>query len=255
MPGHPDVFPIIENIREKYQIPPVDPEDDIDEILLTRDDIDWDAVKQDIDAQVKDFPFFDEKETAFLQGLRTITNLPFDAPEFATLSDETRDGLKKVFSILIQPYTLALAVIEDKTYRPLADMIYEYLLTGNTRDVPEEWFGKVFTGNILGDKIVIAMAGEGTNPKVIAEQLKREITNTFGKYKLAVTDTHLETAEFYSRRLQGDSLRRLVERYEEKFPDQFPKNKDSKSYRETKKRHREMMKKRLQRFKSFLKSI
>jgi hypothetical protein len=45
LPGHLDIFPIIENIREKYQIPPVDPEDDIDEILLTRDDIDWDVVK------------------------------------------------------------------------------------------------------------------------------------------------------------------------------------------------------------------
>jgi len=39
MPGHPDILPIIENLRKKYQIPEVRPEDDIDEILLTRDDI------------------------------------------------------------------------------------------------------------------------------------------------------------------------------------------------------------------------
>jgi hypothetical protein len=34
LPGHPDIFPIIESIREKYFIPPVDPEDDIGAILL-----------------------------------------------------------------------------------------------------------------------------------------------------------------------------------------------------------------------------
>jgi hypothetical protein len=40
MPGHPDVLPIIENIREKYQIPEVRPEDeDITELLLTNHEI------------------------------------------------------------------------------------------------------------------------------------------------------------------------------------------------------------------------
>jgi hypothetical protein len=42
MPGHPDLFPIIENIREKYQIPEVDPDGEFmteifpgDEIILS----------------------------------------------------------------------------------------------------------------------------------------------------------------------------------------------------------------------------
>ena len=45
LPGHPDVFPIIENIREKCQIPEVRPEDDgITHVLLTNYETDWDAV-------------------------------------------------------------------------------------------------------------------------------------------------------------------------------------------------------------------
>lgn len=40
MPGHPDVLPIIENIREKYQIPEFRPEDeDITELLLTNQEV------------------------------------------------------------------------------------------------------------------------------------------------------------------------------------------------------------------------
>jgi len=46
MPGHPDLIPIIENIREKYQILEVRPEDDdITQALLTNYEIDWDAVR------------------------------------------------------------------------------------------------------------------------------------------------------------------------------------------------------------------
>jgi hypothetical protein len=45
LPGHPDIIPIIEKIREKYQIPPINPEDDdITQLLLTNDE-----VHQDID--------------------------------------------------------------------------------------------------------------------------------------------------------------------------------------------------------------
>lgn len=255
MPGHPDVLPIIENIREKYSIPPVDPEDDIDEILLTRDDIDWDAVKRDIDAQVKDFQFFDENTTTYLEALQKLASTSFDFPELAALPDETREGLKKIFTIMLQPYTVMLTAVEEKVYRPLTDMIYEYLLTGKTRDAPEEWFGKVFTGEILGDKIVIAMAGEGTNPKVIAEQLKSEITKTFGKYKFDVSKAHLATADYLAMKMQGNSLKRLVEKYEERHPSEFPSDKNSKAYKQTKVTHREMMKKRLQRLKDFLKKI
>jgi hypothetical protein len=46
LPSHPDIFPIIENIREKYKIPPINPEDsDITQLLLTNDEIPWEAVR------------------------------------------------------------------------------------------------------------------------------------------------------------------------------------------------------------------
>jgi hypothetical protein len=48
VPGHPDIQPILQNIREKYDILEISPEDDgITEILLTDEQIDWDAVRQE----------------------------------------------------------------------------------------------------------------------------------------------------------------------------------------------------------------
>jgi hypothetical protein len=102
MPGHPDIFPIIENIREKYQIPPIDPENDIDEILLTRDDIEWDAIRQDVDAQVRNIKFFDDKQKAYLETLRKLLGVSLDFPELAACPDEVREALKKLISSILQ---------------------------------------------------------------------------------------------------------------------------------------------------------
>src|SRR5689334_19443554 len=81
IPGHPDILPIIENIREKYQIPEVRPEDDIEAILLTRDDIDWDAVHQDIESQVQNVQLLDDKTGNYIQALKQLQNIAQNFPE------------------------------------------------------------------------------------------------------------------------------------------------------------------------------
>jgi hypothetical protein len=44
IPSHPDFQPIIQAIREKYQLPEARPEDDITQVLLTNYEIDWDGM-------------------------------------------------------------------------------------------------------------------------------------------------------------------------------------------------------------------
>lgn len=252
MPGHPDILPIIQKIREKYQIPEVRPEDDIDEILLTRDDIDWEAVRQDIETQVQSVQLFEDQAATYIQGIRKLQTVSLDFPELENCPEEVKEQLKKLFSALINFFTPMLALIDERAYKPLTEMVFEYLLTGKTRDVPEDWFAKVFTMTVLGNTSVVAMAGEAADPKVIAEQFKAEFTKTFGSNRPKITETYLDTAEYLAMKLQGNSYKRLVERYEEKYPDQFPKNKSSKSYRETIKKQTAMMKKRIQRLQDVL---
>jgi hypothetical protein len=247
MPGHPDILPIIENIREKYRIPDVRPEDDIAEILLTRDDIDWDAVHKDIELQVKNVPLLDDPETKYIQNLKNLQSMPLDFPELGILPEETRNAIKTMFSNIIQSYVPMLAIIDDKTYKPLTEIMYEYLLTGKTRDVPEDWFGKVATLNFFGKPIVMAMAGEGANPKELAEQFKGEFTKTFGKDRANITETHLSTAEYLTMKLQGNSLKNLVETYRDRHLSEFPKNRSSKTYQKAIEKQTELMKKRIQR--------
>ena len=70
-PSHPDLQPILKDIRSKYNIPEIGPEDDgITEILLSDEYIDWDEVYQEIKNQICALPGFlpDELQHIFDLG-------------------------------------------------------------------------------------------------------------------------------------------------------------------------------------------
>ena len=56
-------------------------------------------------------------------------------------------------------------------------------------------------------------------------------------------------------KFQGDSLNRLVERYREKHPSEFPTDTSSPEYKHAVKKHVDMMEKRLDRLKDLIEKI
>jgi hypothetical protein len=259
LPGHPDILPIIENIREKYQIPPINPEDDdITQLLLTNDEIPWDAVRRDIDDQVHEIPLFSDVENEYIRKLRDLNKSldSFDElPELQCLAKETRESLKNLFVQLLQSRNQYVGLLDDLAYKPITDMIFEYLLTGKTREAPQEWFGSIQTVDFFGEKVILAMAGEAADPKEITEQFKNEFTKAFGKREHKITDTHLNTAEYLTMQLQGDSITHLVFRYKELHPTEFPTDTSSPEYKKAMQNHVDMMEKRLDRLRKVLEEI
>ena len=53
LPSHPDLFPILERIREKYLIPEIPPDDDELIEILSANEIDWQAVRKEIEQEVR----------------------------------------------------------------------------------------------------------------------------------------------------------------------------------------------------------
>lgn len=249
IPGHPHLLPIINAVREKYQIPEIRPEDDeFTEILLSNDEIDWQAVREDIERKIRANELLLPPITSMLyKAIQSINNNSLDFPELAPLDEVTRKNVLLMYRFMFSIFSPLLPAIDD-IYKILADLVFENILTGKTREVPQNWFGKVFVMPSLdGEKTVVAMAGEMSDPKVIAEQFKSEYTRTFGKNKPNLTDMNLITAEYLTMRLQGKSLKYMVEIYAERYPDQFPKNRDSKAYRQAVKTHKATIKKNIQR--------
>jgi hypothetical protein len=56
LPSYPDLHPILQNIRDKYGIPEIDPDDiGMKEIHLSGNEIDWQSVHQEIETQIYTF--------------------------------------------------------------------------------------------------------------------------------------------------------------------------------------------------------
>lgn len=253
LPGHPDFFPIIKNIREKYQIPEILPEDeDFANILLTNNEIDWQSVRADIEQQIRANEEILPPFTGMLyKGIQAINTDSLDFPELAPLDEKTRNAVLQMFKIMFGMFAPLIPAIDD-VYKGFADLVFENILTGKTREAPQDWFGKVVVMPSMGENIVVAIAGELSDPKVIAEQFKAEYTSTFGKDRPNLTPMNLKTAEFLTMRLQGKSLKYMVERYADRYPDQFPKNRDSETYRKAVKKHKATIKKNIQRLQDAL---
>ncbi len=255
IPGHPDVSPIIESIRAKYQIPEIRPhEEDFNKILLSNIEIDWKLVREDIEQQIRENDTLLPPDTKmFYKGAQAI-NATTDYPELAPLDEKTRNSILLLLKFAYSIFTPIVPAV-DEMYKALADLVFENILTGKTREAPQDWFAKVFVMPSFGEKVVVAMAGELSDPKVVAEQFKAEFTKTFGKDRPQLTELNLKTAEYLAMRLQGKSLNDMVELYIDKYPDQFPKNRDSTAYRNAVKKHKATLKKNIQRLQNTLDSM
>jgi hypothetical protein len=126
MPGNPVIFPIIENIREKYGIPEIRPEDeDMTEVLLTSD-IDWESVHRDIEAQVREIPLYEDKQAVALQGIKQLLETGMDYSELDVLREETRETIKNIFDMQLQTYAIMFEVLEKQVNVPLTPDLFPY---------------------------------------------------------------------------------------------------------------------------------
>ena len=117
LPGHRDILPILQEIREKYDIPEIDPEmDDFNEIFYADDQIDWEAVRHDIDELVRAYPnLIPENTEKLYEGL---VHYDKDNPEFEDLEGVRElipeEKYNKIYSVykfsfsLFQPVLVSL---------------------------------------------------------------------------------------------------------------------------------------------------
>jgi hypothetical protein len=252
-PAHPDFIPILQTIREKYDLPEIVPGDEtLAEILGAEAEIDPEILRQDILTALKDNP---ELLPADARSIYTLVQAKEGNKFDLSKLDECPPEIKKNFMALLD---LVVALLKpshsviDAIFSTLADNLLDYLLTGETRDLPENWLQVADTMNILGETVIFAMCNQAADPKQAAQLYKAEFTKTFGKDRPKVTEGHLNTAENLRMKWEGKSIAYLVDIYAEKHPSQFPSDFRSKEYKAAKKKQYQIMKKRLQRLENQL---
>jgi hypothetical protein len=232
-PAHPDLLPILASICERYGIPEIAQGDPTLAEILGADNMpDIEAMRDDIEQELRKIPDFLPEKSQLIYKIIDAKENDFDYPEMDELSDEMRKMVKALMLVtaqMVESYKYAFDIV----FSGLADHSIRYLLTGEARELPEDWFmmaGPMQT--LWGEPVVIAMGNELADPREVAKLYKAAYRETFGEVKPKLTKENEKTLDSLRMNLEGKSINYLVGLYEENHPSEFPPP-NSKQYEKT----------------------
>jgi hypothetical protein len=247
LPSHPDLIPIVQAMREKYNLPEISPDDKpINEIFLGDETVSLEEFRQDIENRLhENLNFFPPETINLYKSTKAISEAQnFQGME--ALPDEVIKQMGDLF-IALKNMLTPLAQIMDAHIKNIADMLFFYLLTGESGEVPNDSFSQVATIKIMGETMVFAMASQIANPDVIAQQFRETYKKTFGEYHPKITKTATTTAHYLRLKKLGKPWKYIVEEYIRLNKLGLPRDKTSKKYFDTYRRYAQKLKKRIQR--------
>ncbi len=248
-PAHADLQPVLKRIRTKYGLPDLGSLDkNLSNILLIEEDIPWNEIQAEIKAEIEsDSEFFPEAIQPVRRLLKTNPNALKDPKQFSkelVITPEDIQAASATILTMLKPLAQAYTQMVDD----LSRLLFVYLATGETEDIPLDWLGAVYTTSIFGEPVVVAMAGQLSNPKEIVEQFTAEIHRTFGKKRPIITDEFRNTAKYLRKRFEGISLNKLADEYIQDHPSEFTKDRKSPDFRDQRYRLIDRLKKSLKRY-------
>ncbi len=114
----------------------------------------------------------------------------------------------------------------------IADMLYEFLLTGGVQEIPNDWISKVFRSDTQGEPFVMAMASQVANPEAIVQQFREECRAAFGPYHPKVTKIMVGTGYYLRLKKAGKPWNFIVEEFIMREKIQLPRERHSQRYAE-----------------------
>lgn len=253
LPSHPDLLPIIESVREKYKLKPVYPDDEpIEEIYLGDGIVSLEDFHQDITNRVLEILeiLFPEKTAQLYRHAKTIVSMS-SFTDIDRFPDDLKPTMEIFYKLLKNMMTPIYSVLNSQV-SSIADMLYVYLLTGETEEVPSDWFGKVATFEMFDEKVVMSLSGELTNLDELNQQIYQEHKKTFGVKRAKITKTAVSTAYYMQLKRANVSWKFIVEEYIRRSKIHMPHQKNSARYAEIWHRNEAKLKKRMQRTEKIL---
>jgi hypothetical protein len=253
MPMHPDLQPIIQEIRIKYNdLPEINPEDEpIKEIFLGDKQVSLEDFLTDIQCLI-------ETKTEILpQELATYYRLAkpgFGKPldyQGRELPDDVVGFINAMYGLLQNQMAMVIPFVE-KFYRSIAQMLYVYILTGETEEVPENWISQAVVTKMYGNDVVLMVANQTANPEVVVQQFRTLFKKTFKVQKSKVTNNVVSTAYYLRLKALGKPNDFILEEYIRRNKFSLPKDKKSKRYYDVQRKYAERLKKQMQRSKAIL---
>jgi hypothetical protein len=140
LPSSPDFLPIVRQLREKYGLPEIGPDDEpITEIFLDGEPVALEAFQQEIRSLVLGIPNLLPPDAArILQQVRANAGKALSIPWIDLIPEADRRAIWDFYDLVQKMGDFFL-----RTYgqfgEGIADMLYEYLLTGGVQEIPNDW--------------------------------------------------------------------------------------------------------------------
>ena len=222
LPSHETIHSILKDVRGKYQIPEISPSDDGMEILLRHElDFDWPSIHTEILEKLKESPdIFPEKHRRLYEVIKNYQQKISNEPELEKVSEEFRDNFNTMMDLFMSQF-LPIVQEMDKFFHTIADLCVEYLITGEAREVPENWFLRFYEMDSFGEKVLVMQTNAAVDPDEAAQMFKKKFKATYGKRKVKLTEKHVKTADLLRKRWEGKSYQYLIEEIELTNPEEF----------------------------------
>jgi hypothetical protein len=252
LPSHPDILPIIEAIREKYNLPEItDPEDSIQEVFLNDEPVTFEEFRREIKSRLlENLDFLPPDIVKQYKASKSISEMG-ELQDIALLPNSWKSQIE-AFVNLLKGITKPIYQLLDAQLDNIVNMIYVYLLTGETLDAPSDWFSKVATIESSENKIIFAMASQASDPEAVVAQFRAEYKKAFGAYRPKITKTAVTTAYYLQLRKAKKPWNFIVEEYIKRSNVYMPKDRSSKRYAEVWRKNAQLLKKRMQRTEKIL---
>jgi len=252
MPSHPDFQPIIEAVRKKYNLHEVTPDGEpITEIYLGDDIIPLEDFRQEIRSLVEHSTSYLPAEYANLYKGKQWLDKPLDT-EGRVIPDDIMAFINVAYAYLQNMMKQVIPII-DAHYENITNMIYIYLLTGETEEIPAEWMTQVFTMQVMGNTLIHAIASQASDPEETVRQFRALYKKTYGNnHQPKLTKRMVSTAYYLQLRRLGKPWNYILEEFIDHEKIRLPRDINSKRYIDVRRKAEQNLKKRIQRAEGIL---
>jgi len=253
LPSSPDFLPIIQQIREKFQLPEISPGDDpIEEILLDDEPVSLEDFRQEIKAFVeKADDHLPPEISKILMQAKAFVGVPLDTNAIECLKDEYKKAFQDFYKLAQGMGIFAIKIL-DQFDSNFADMLYIYILTGESQESPSDWISKVVTASAMGEPVVIAAATQFADTEEIIRQFRKESRKTFGGNRPKVTDKVVSTGYYMQLQRAGKPWSYIVEQFIEINKFSLPRDRNSEQFKKTWNMYSKRLRKRIERSEKIL---
>ena len=161
--------------------------------------------------------------------------------------DDLKKSLDDLYD-LMQNIMGYLDQLLDGHFQNIANMLYVYILTGETEEVPLDWISKVETLTINNEKAVFAIASQVANPDLVVQQFREQYKKTFGEYRPKITKLAVSTSYYIRLQRLNKPWNYIVEEFIRLNNLSLPPNRSSEKYVKSYHTYESRLRKRMQRY-------